>query len=184
MLGAADLPLSPTGRAYVTAEAERVFAGRIATVCHPDVEAAAESAAIFARTVRAKTKTVVELGDPNLGLFEGLTSQDIADRYPKRFRSWDDDPLSLVPPEGEPMSEARARIFAAVARLLKRTRSDEVAIVLGTLGLGLLRCWLADLPESQMWRLLDDRPGIERYVLAPSQVEELADAARMMATRA
>jgi hypothetical protein len=35
-----------------------------------------------------------------------------------------------------------------------------------------------------MWRLLDDRPGIERYVLAMAQLNELAEVARVAPARA
>lgn len=171
--GAADLPLSDQGREAVAAIAEGIRTGRIATVYHPDTEAARETARAFAEAVEAKTRAVGDLIDPDLGLLEGMAVQVFAERHPKRFRQWEQDPLRLVPPEGEPVAEARARVFSALGRIVKRSRSEEVAVVLPPLSLGLLRCRLADRPASDLWPLLRDRPDVERYCLTIEQVKSL-----------
>ncbi|UCD76736.1 MAG: histidine phosphatase family protein [Phycisphaerales bacterium] len=182
--GAVDLPLSPEGREAVANAAEGVRTSRIATVYHPDTEAAAETARAFARTVGAKNHAVAELIDPDLGLLEGLEKQVFAERFQKRFRQWELDLLRLAPPEGEPVLEARARVFAAIARIIRRSRSEEVAVVLGSLTLGLLRCRLADRPASDVWELLRNRPDVERYCLTAEQVKELETEARAEAVTA
>ena len=82
-----------------------------------------------------------------------------------------------APPVGEPLAEARARLFAAVSRLARRSRHDEIGIVLHPVGLGLLRCWLANRPAADLWSMLRTRPRIERYLLARELVSELAEAA-------
>ena len=106
--GRTDLPLTAAGRAAVSADVARLAGERIATVYHAADEAASETALMWARATQARTKNVDELADPDLGLLEGLLQQDLADRYPKRHKQWQDDPLSLVPPEGEPIIDALA----------------------------------------------------------------------------
>jgi len=88
-----------------------------------------------------------------------------------------EDPLTLTPPEGEPLVDARARLFGAVSRMARRSRHDEIGIVLHAVGLGLLRCWLADRPSSVLWSMVRTRPRIERYLLAADLVSELAELA-------
>ena len=174
--GATDLPLSNGGRASVLASATQCAAMKIAAIYHPADEAATDTAKIFAETLGAKTRTVEELADPDLGLLEGLTDRVFAERFPRRYKQWEDDPLSLSPPEGEDLAEARARIISAVARTIRRSRSDSIGIVLHRLGLGLLRCWMADRPVRDLWLLLEDRPPVEQYALTAPMIQWLEDA--------
>lgn len=183
LLGSADLPLGDAGRASITADAARLAGLQVGTIHHPPDEAATETAQILAEAVKAKTRVLEELADPNLGLLEGMLTRDFADRHAKRYRQWEDDPLSLIPPEGEPIAEARGRIFSAVARLLQRNRAGEVAIVLHPIGLGLLRCWLADRPAGDLRRVLEDDRGIERYTFPTALIDRLREAAAGEAVR-
>ncbi len=176
--GRSDLPLSIDGRAAVSEDLSVLSGRSLTTVFHPSDDAASETAQIAARIAGAKLKSLDDLADADLGVLDGMTERDFADRFPKRFKQWQEDPLSLSPPEGEDLADARARLFAAIGRLLRRSRSDEVAVVLPPLGLGFLRCWLADRPPSELWAMLRDRRRVEHYRLAPQMVDWLIEAAR------
>lgn len=189
LLGSADLPLSQPARSTAITEAEHLAAmieardgksrSPISTIYHSPDEAAAETAQVFASALNTKVKPVDGLTDPHLGLLEGLTEQMIADRFPKRYKQWRKDPTTVSPPEGEELVDARARLFRTLARLLRKSKSRETAVVLHDLNLGFLRCWLAGAPTQQLWQMVRDRPLIERYVLAdslPSAMEEAAGA--------
>ncbi len=175
--GCSDLPLSIDGRTAVSADVASLDGKRLGTIYHPPDDAAIETAQIVADSVGSKAKAVAELADPDLGVLEGLTVKDFADRFSKRYKQWQEDPLTLAPPEGEPLADARARLFAAISRLARRSRHDEIGIVLHPVGLGLLRCWLADRPSADLWSLVRTRPRIERYLLAADMVRELAEVA-------
>ncbi len=176
--GRSDLPLCEEGRASVVTDAVALEGTRIAAVHHAPDEAATETARIAARAAGARTKVVADLAATDLGLLDGLTEQTFAERYPKRYKQWHHDPVSLSPPDGEQVADARARLFAAAARLLRRSRSAEVALVVHPLGLGLLRCWLTDRPSIDVWTLIKTRPRIERYALGVEVVEWLEGAAK------
>jgi len=175
--GRSDLPLSIDGRTSVSADVAALPAHRMTAVFHPSDDAAIETAQIVARAARGKAKVVAELADPDLGVLEGMSSQDFADRFPKRYKQWQEDPLSLTPPEGEQLVDARSRLFAAVSRLAKRARTEEIGVVLHPVALGLIRCWLADRPAADLWSMVRTRPRIERYLLAGEVVNGLAEAA-------
>jgi broad specificity phosphatase PhoE len=175
--GRSDLPLSIDGRTAVSADVTTLPGGQIGTIYHPPDDAATETAQIVAAHTRSKVKAVAELADPDLGVLEGLTAKDFADRFSKRYKQWQEDPLTLTPPEGEPLLNARARLFEAISRMARRSRSDEIGIVLHPVGLGLLRCWLADRPAADLWSMVRTRPRIERYLLAADLVGELAEVA-------
>lgn len=175
--GASDLPLSNAGRAAASGDAQGLAGIKAPTVYHPPDEAAAETAKIIGGFVSGRARVVEELADPNLGILEGLHLREFEDRYPKRFKQWEEDPLSLIPPEGEPFADARQRVFRAVAKVLKKSRAEEVPIVLHPVALGLLRCWMADRPATAMWHMLKVRPRIERYLLSTEVIEQLRQAA-------
>ena len=170
----------PRAREGETAVAEGVAehdCGRLRSIYPPRDGAAIETAQIVAGGGGSKVRAVVDLADPDLGVLEGLTAKDFADRFSKRYKQWQEDPLTLAPPEGEPLVDARARLFGAISRMARRSRHDEIGIVLHPVGLGLLRCWLANRPAADLWSMLRTRPRIERYLLAREMVSELAEAA-------
>ncbi len=174
--GSTDLPLSDTGREEVHAELHRMDQVKAATIYHPPDEAASETAQICAQHIGAKTKAVKELADPNLGLLEGLTELEFSERFPSRHKQWEDDILTLSPPEGEDVVDAADQLFRAIAKLLRRTRSDEVAIVLHPLALGMVRCWMSDLPLSDVHSINRNRPRMERYIMPSELIPALENA--------
>lgn len=175
--GSADLPLATGAREELEAQFAILPPDRVATVHHPTDEAATETGKLAARAFRARAAAVEELGDPNLGLLEGLAIATFAERYPTRHRQWESDPLTLAPPEGEPIADARARVLHALVRLIARSRGAELAVVLHPLALGLVRCVLAGAPTSAAWEMLDKRDRIERYILPADAGVRLAAAA-------
>jgi broad specificity phosphatase PhoE len=174
--GATDLPLSDEGRIAVTTSLPAAAACKATIVHHPADEAATETATIAAHAIGAKTRDVAELADPNLGLLEGLTEEEFAERFRSRYKQWMDDPATLSPPEGEDMAAAAERLFRAVAKIIERSRGEEIAVVLHDLGLSMLRCWLANRPLGDMRDMLEPEPRVERFVLPLALVDELEKA--------
>ncbi|MHC5026763.1 MAG: histidine phosphatase family protein [Planctomycetota bacterium] len=177
LLGAADLPLTDAGRAAAAEAATLLQPSGVGVIHHPPDESAAETAAIIAAANGLKTKAAEDLANPHLGLLEGLTHQAFAERYPKRRKQLEDDPLSMHPPEGEALDEARGRLFGAVARLVRKTKAREIALVGHPMALGLLRAWLADCPARDMLTLSDGRPTVERYVVTSEMIHALESVA-------
>lgn len=173
--GGADLPLSPEGRVALITELAQfgpgAAAGTVVAVHHPSDEGATETATILARAVGGKVRLTEELADPDLGLLGGLTMDLFAERFPSRHRQWEDEPLSLVPPEGEAFEHARGRILDALAALARRYRGKEFAVVLHPLALGFVRCALASRSPRDLWKMLEGRPRLERYLL-PADAED------------
>lgn len=179
--GTTDLPMTPAGRSALTEEIKHVSIARTRVVHHAGDEAATETARIFAQHVGAKTRVLDDLADPDFGVLDGMTEQVFAERFAKRHKLWLDEPLALSPPDGEEFALARARIFGAIVRLARKSRGEDVGIVLHDVGLGMFRCWLADQPSSQLWRLLRERPYVERYALAQTVVDRMEEIAHSAA---
>jgi probable phosphoglycerate mutase len=63
---------------------------------------------------------IEEFAEVDFGLFEGLTTEEIAARYPEEFRRWNANRLApdFVYPEGESGAAFVARVARGTARML------------------------------------------------------------------
>ena len=174
--GVTDLPLSDAGRAAVTADLNLLRDLKIGFIHHPPDEAATDTAKICAPVLSAKLREAPELNDPNLGLLEGLTEKAFADRFRSRHKQWEENPITLSPPEGEDMTTAAARIYRGLAKLIRRSRNEEIAVVMHDLGRAMIRCWVADRPLTAM-RDMEGGPGVERIVVPLAMLDRLETAA-------
>lgn len=197
--GQADIPLSPEGRAAIISELTQIGAirsnlngvsldaaapiptptfatvgGAPIAVHHPPDEAATETGALVVRALGGKARRNEGLAEPDLGLFTGLTLSVVRERFPTRHRQWEDEPISLVPPEGEPLATARRRLLDAVAELVHKHRGKSFGIVLHPMALGFLRCALARRGTQELWRQIEGRPRIEEYLLPGDAEDRLA----------
>lgn len=178
--GDEDLPLSKAGRAATTeafGRAANLPFPRPSRFHHAMDQAAAETAGIAASILGGRCRPDDELADPALGVLAGLSMADLRERFERRARQWEDDPSSLVPPEGEPIVDARARIVRAAASILRR-RPESVGVVVHDLAAGLLRAALAGEAAGNPRRWMEGRPRVELWVLpgdSAHRLEELAE---------
>ncbi len=175
MQGAADLPLSEAGRKATEAIADGIAADPPQIVlCGPD-EASRTAARILAQAAGAKVKTLDELGDVHLGLWEGLLESGVEERYPRAAKQWSEDPGAVSPPEGESLQHAKERILTALAAGIDRLKEGAAAaVILRPVALGIVRCWLNDAPTADLWSQVRDRPAAEWYDVSAERLRKMA----------
>ncbi len=140
-----------------------------AVFCAPD-EASLESARLVASATKAagggapKVTAEESLREMDLGLWEGLSEHELAERFPRTARQWQDDPECVCPPEGEAFAEARGRVVAGVRKIIEKARPGSVvALVLRPIALGAVRCWLTRTGTDQLWTQVEQRPVAEWF---------------------
>ena len=104
--GAADHPLCEHGLARFGISPEQVGDVEFRSVLCAEDQASRQSAEIVAEALGGKVRACSRLGDADLGLWQGLRMDEMRERSPRIYKQWADDPLSLSPPEGEPLREA------------------------------------------------------------------------------
>lgn len=121
--GRTDVALSGLGRRQMRAAREwlaaRDGASGFAPVFTSPLVRATEAARIIAgRDVAAIP--IEEFAEVDFGLFEGLTAEEIAARYPEEFRRWNANRLApdFVYPEGESRAAFVTRVARGNARML------------------------------------------------------------------
>ncbi|MFA7236444.1 MAG: histidine phosphatase family protein [Phycisphaeraceae bacterium] len=124
--------------------------------CSPD-EASRQTGAIFARAFDGRIKPIEELAEMNLGLWQGLMCDSVAERYAKSYECWNQSPDAVSIPDGETLEQAAERMKHAVGRLLRKADTDRpLVLVLRSIMRGLCRRWLTGLPLTD-WRTPGDR---------------------------
>jgi broad specificity phosphatase PhoE len=122
--GRTDVALSELGRTQMRLAGRAIKArrgdGNFAQVFSSPLVRASEGAQIVANGT-ATPITIAEFAEVHFGLFEGLTADEIRERYPDEFARWNAD--RLAPTYTYPAGENRAAFTDRVERGLDRTLS-------------------------------------------------------------
>ena len=128
-----------------------------------------ETADIIAKKFGRKSKILAKLKEVDAGLWDGLTTEELKRRYPKIFKKWLTDPSSVCPPEGEEIQEAYLRLKDVMEWIIWKQAAHRIAIVLGPLAFGLIRCMIDSVEPDKMRSLMQDKPV--RYLMVGSLAE-------------
>ena len=128
-----------------------------------------ETAEIITKKCGRKNKILAELKEVDAGLWDGLTTEELKRRYPKIFKKWLADPSSVCPPEGEEFQEAYLRLKGAMEWIIWRQAAHRIAIVLGPLAYGLIRCMIDSVEPDKIRSIIQNKPV--RYFAVGSLAE-------------
>ena len=128
--GTLDMPLSMEGVAAATRAGERLAADPPTAIYASADETAEETARIIGSACGIKPKHLPNLGNVDMGLWQGRLVEEIRDTQPRLNRQWQDNPWSVAPPEGELLEEACERVEAAIEKIFKRHPGGTVAVVI------------------------------------------------------
>ncbi|WP_027717521.1 alpha-ribazole phosphatase [Desulfovirgula thermocuniculi] len=127
--GHTDVPLSPRGIEQARALAARLQREKFAAFYASDLKRAVETARILAAPHGLAVETLVELRELHFGAWEGLTGEEIRNRYAREVEQWWGDPVSTRVPGGETLLEMLERTSAAVCRIVERFPGQQVVVV-------------------------------------------------------
>lgn len=141
--GQRDVPLSTQGEADVGLLRERLLKRKDlydpnqTRVVSSDLARAHRTAILLFGLEHPNIAVEPGLREYHYGVFEGLTRQEIAAKFPVEYAAWHrDDEMHFAPPNGESRLEVKERVERAVAKWL--AASSHRTLVLVTHG-GVLR---------------------------------------------
>lgn len=82
-----------------------------------------------------------ELKDMNLGIFKGLTVDEIKEKYPAEWEKRNNDLYNYKVPKGESMVEVKERVKRVLDKILKMNR-DTLIVASSTVNLMICMCLL------------------------------------------
>jgi broad specificity phosphatase PhoE len=161
LAGSGDMPLSPRGQQQ-SRDLARGMAGPQApkVIYSGSGQAAQETAKVIGRSLRLKARVLEGLEEPDIGLWEGLTVQELQQRSPKAYKQLSEEPSKVNPPSGEPLEDARNRLIRCVEQVCQKHADTTVGLVVGPLAQYLLETWVSS-PAFQVHWAGRPRPEVE-----------------------
>jgi alpha-ribazole phosphatase len=127
--GHADVALSERGVAQYH-ELKGRFAGVNITACYTsDLTRTSTGAEILAGHLGVDTMRERNLRELNIGIWEGMTWQELMEKYPAEWQARLDDIVNYRVPEGENLLDLRQRVIPVIERIVARHQGEEVLVV-------------------------------------------------------
>lgn len=126
--GSLDVPLSGNGISQIKA-LSRTLSEPISAIYSSPLSRALKSAEIIAKDRGLSPIPLGALRERSFGVWEGMSFDEIVDRYPREFNLWKEDPLRFSPIGGESTIEVRERVMPEIHRLIERHRGETILIV-------------------------------------------------------
>jgi len=89
-------------------------------------------------------------------------------RFESRHAEWVASPLTVIPPEGEPMADAQERILADFGAILAANSRRRIGFVLHPVALAMVRDRLARGDGARLWERVEGRAWCTQYALPPA----------------
>ncbi|OAB62182.1 hypothetical protein AY599_14650 [Leptolyngbya valderiana BDU 20041] len=129
--GDCDLPACKAWGEELTAALRDQDLSAITGILTSPDEASSQTAHHIGKLTDRKVRTIDDLREIDLGLWEGQRMDELKDRFPGAFKQWKEDPASVVAPEGESFADAEIRLLNALAKGLDKLngKGRNVAVV-------------------------------------------------------
>ncbi len=108
-----------------------------------------ETAEIISDITGKPLERVAGLEEINLGSWEGLTWDEVKERYPREFDKWCLDRRYERAPEGESYQEMVERVLAALRRIAAINKEDVAVVTHGAVIMG-MQCYLTNTPFNEL----------------------------------
>ena len=120
-----------------------ILAGKpVRAVYSSDLIRSLKGAAIVSGPLGLAPAPFRSLRERSLGRWEGMTAEEIQQRFPDEYRAWRGDLLNYRPPGGECLNDVRARVLPEYSRIVAAHPDEEIALLLHG---GVNRVILADV---------------------------------------
>jgi len=166
--GNLDIPLAPAGIAAVRETARHLAAAPPAALYTSPTTCAIETADVIGDALEMVPRRVPHLVGLDLGLWQGMLVSEIRRRQPRLARHWEEDPWTVVPPDGEPLSAARDRIAQAIGKIVARHPGERVAVVVPQPIDRIIHSLLTGDGPGDLWEIAATAPAALEIRVSPA----------------
>ena len=150
--GHTDIELNEEGIEQARAVKNRLVQYQLDAIYSSDLSRAVQTAQIIAAPHNLPIKTYSELREINFGVWEGLTYQDLEQRFPELLTTWLEAPHLLAIPGGETFTEVQRRALKCICEIVSIHPQGNIAVVTHGGTIAALICGLLNEPLSGMWK--------------------------------
>lgn len=140
--------LNEKGREQARKLALHLSSHPIGSIYTSDLPRARETAEIIAEELGVEPILEPRFREWHLGIFQGLTRDEVLVKYPTEYEGNRNDYLDYVIPQGESRRQMQQRAYEAWQEIVKEAVGPEIAIVShgGTLKMLLIKLFESDAP--------------------------------------
>jgi broad specificity phosphatase PhoE len=162
--GRAEVELDGFGRLQAEATGRYVAARwPVVAVYASPMQRAIQTADAVARAHGLTVHPLEGLMDIDFGEWQGCLAEEMEQQYPALFRNWTELPHTMHFPGGEGLDDVRARLVAALDRVVARHPDQTVALVSHTVANRVLLCAVLGLGNDHFWRLGQDTCAVNVF---------------------
>lgn len=157
--GTLDIPVCEDGRREIATMVNELSAKPISAVYAGPGQSSEQTADALSSALGLKAKKLEQLRNLDYGLWQGMLISDVKTKQPKVYRQWQDQPETVCPPQGETISAARQRVQTAIAKLIKKHKSEGVvALVVAEPMASIFRLVLRGEALGDLWQSGEGTP--------------------------
>ncbi len=170
--GRVDIELNETGIKQAELLAEYLSDLRVEAIYSSPLRRALKTAEVIASHRKLDVKIAPGLIDIDFGEWQGLSHQEVKDRYQELYGKWLNHPDKVKMPAGENLADVRKRAIGVVDEVTAK-HEGTVVLVSHRVVNKVLICALLGLYNSHFWNIRQDTCGIttftyekERFILS------------------
>lgn len=170
--GRIDIELSQTGMKQAELLAEYLSDTKVDAIYSSPLKRALQTAEAIARYHRLSVEIAPALLDFNFERWQGLSRQEVRDKYKALYAEWLENPHQVQIPDGENLDNVRKRALGVVESIIAKHEGTAILVSHRVVNKVLI-CALLGLDNSHFWNIAQDTCGItlftyenNRFVLA------------------
>lgn len=149
---ALDAPgLNATGRLQALGAFEKMGGINFSAIYSSDLLRARQTAEMIAVHFGLPVILESRLREINLGVWEGMLSEDIEAQYPKELAARARDPFNSPAPNGESLSEVAERVLKAINEIADSHHEKPVLVVAHGVSLAIIICHANGIPAADIY---------------------------------
>ena len=169
--GRIDIELNETGIKQAELLAEYLSSSKVGAIYSSPLKRALKTAEVLARYHSLEVEIAPGLIDFDYGEWQGLSHQEVRDRYRELYAQWIKNPHQVRMPAGESLDEVRVRATGVVDNVIAKYEGTVVLVSHRVINKVLI-CALLGLDNSHFWNIRQDTCGTtifayetERFIL-------------------
>lgn len=160
--GQIDIDLNETGVKQAELLSGYLSTSAIAAVYSSPLKRALKTAEIIAQPHKIKVDVEPDLIDFNFGKWQGLSHQEVKEKYRDLYATWITHPEQVRIPDGEALEDVSKRVIRVRNKVIENHRGT-VVIVGHRVVNKVMICTLLGLDNSHFWKIRQDTCGISIF---------------------
>lgn len=120
---------------------------------------AVKTAEILSNAINKDYIPINGLEEMNLGEWQGLSWQEVKEKFPEEYEEWYNNRRYTKPPKGESYEDMLQRVLIVIHKIIDEN-CDDVAIVTHSAVIMCLQCYISDTSFDKMMKFKTDNTTI------------------------